>query len=138
MEPGARDVDDGSAAVPPTIRVPTRAVRRKAPFRLRSTTLSHMASVTSVSVAVEEGHAGVVDQHVDPAEGVVGGVDQAVELVPVAHVGSDTARARRPRGLDLRGHRLAGVELAAGDDDVGPGVGEGRGPWPAPAPGCPR
>ena len=75
-------------------------------------------------VRIERGHPGVVDEHVDLAEAVVGGVDEAVELVPVADVAGDgqglTARGR----LHLLGHRLAVVELATGDDDVGARLGQ--------------
>ena len=37
-----------------TMRGPTRAMRRKTPFMLRPTTLSHMASVTAVGFSVEQ------------------------------------------------------------------------------------
>ena len=50
---------------------------------------------------------------------VVGGVDQVGQLVPVADVAGDGQGLTAGGRLHLLGHRLAVVELAAGDDDVG-------------------
>src|SRR5690606_26575315 len=70
--------------------------------------------------------AGVVDQDVDPAERVVGRLDQRVDLVPPPDV---TAVRQGPAAerLDFGGHLPARVHLAAGDDHVGPGAGERQG-----------
>src|SRR5439155_1300296 len=70
---------------------------------------------------VERGHAGVVDEDVDLAEAVVGRIDQPFELVPVADMAGNGQGLAAGRRLHLLGYRLAVVELAAGDDHVGPG-----------------
>ena len=73
---------------------------------------------------VERGHAGVVDQDVDRAEGVVRGLDQPVQLGPAPDVAGVRERPP-PGGLDdLGGQLLAGLDPPAGDHDVGAGRGE--------------
>ena len=60
--------------------------------------------------------AGVVDEDVDAPEVAVDVLDERVELVPVP----DVARARGglgALGAQRRGHLVAGVGLAADDDD---------------------
>ena len=67
--------------------------------------------------------AGVVDEHVDAAEVAVDVLDQPVELLPVpdvAGVGARAAAVGAQRGGDL----VAGVGLAADDDDLGAGLRE--------------
>src|SRR5581483_7231404 len=68
----------------------------------------------------------------------VGGVDQLFELAPVADVARDRERLAPGRGLHLLGHRLAVVELAAGDHHVRAGARQAendRVPEPAAATG---
>jgi hypothetical protein len=67
----------------------------------------------------DRGDAGVVDEHVDVAELAVDSVDETVQLVPVADV-AGIGEGAAAQGADLRGHRLAGIELAARDGDVRP------------------
>ena len=70
-------------------------------------TLSNSSSLTSLEARVQRRHAGVVDEHVDVPELGVRGVDEAVEVVPVADVGGDGS-ARRPVALvDLGGQLVA-------------------------------
>ena len=46
-------------------------------------------------------------------------VDERIELVPLAHVAGDAQGTTARLRLHLRCQRVAGIELAAGDDDVG-------------------
>ena len=82
---------------------------------------------------VDRRDAGVVDEHVDAAEVAIDVLDQPVELLPVpdvAGVGARAAAVGAQRGGDL----VAGVGLAADDDDLGAGLREAardREPEPA-------
>ena len=51
-------------------------------------------------------------------------VDRGLDRVPVADVQRQRVRRDAGRGGDLRGHLLAGLGLAAGDDDSGAGLGQ--------------
>ena len=62
--------------------------------------------------------AGIVDQDIDLAEGGIGGVDQAVELLPVGHVAGMGCRLATHRP-NLGSGLVAALELAAGDEYVG-------------------
>ncbi|MCY1459824.1 hypothetical protein D9M71_773290 [compost metagenome] len=68
-------------------------------------------------------HAGVVHQHVDSTEFGVDHIHQALHFRPLAHVASygHGTPAQRPHFL---GYGFAGVQLAAGDDQVGIALGE--------------
>ena len=66
---------------------------------------------------------GVVDQDVEPAEGIERGVDAGLRLRRVADVGGEPPHAV----ADLLGRRLAGVPLARSDHHLGPGLGIGLG-----------
>ena len=67
--------------------------------------------------------AGVVDGDVEPAEAGDGGINQALYVVLVTHVGGDEFRLGAERAK-LLGQRLAGLFVAAGDDDTRTLLGE--------------
>ena len=66
---------------------------------------------------------GVVDEHVDAAEALDDRVDQPIAVVPATDVRGDRERLTAGR-LDLAGERVAGVLLAAADDDGRAALGE--------------
>ena len=123
-----------------TIRSPTSAARRNGPLRLTAITLSNSSSLTSVSLSYMRRDAGVVDEDVDAPEVAVDVLDEGVELVPVP----DVAGARGSLGAlgaQRRRDLVAGVGLAADDDDLGARLGERPGhgePEPARAAGDDR
>jgi hypothetical protein len=90
---------------------------------------------------VEEGArhapAGVVHDHVEPAELAGGGIDEGAEVGLVVDVaGHDDGAAAEP--LDLRRHLVELLLGASGEHHVGPCLGEGEGdggPDPPAAPG---
>ena len=71
--------------------------------------------------------AGVVDQHVDPAELGHRGVDQRRARLRVGDVGGARSSARRPASLDQRRGVLEPVGAPGAERDVGAGLGEGLG-----------
>ena len=68
---------------------------RNGPLRLTAIVLSHSSSVTLGGIGVRRCDAGVVDEHVDPSELRVRGLDERLALVPPRDVAGN-ARARRP------------------------------------------
>ena len=104
-------------------------------------TASHSSSVMLVEHAVAQ-DAGVVDQHVEVAEGLDRGVDQALRALPrrdVVAVGDGLAAHAR----DLLDHLLGRAEIAAGavdvaaevvDDDLGALAGQAQRVLPPDAP----
>ena len=106
-----------------TIRSPTSAASRNGPFRLTRDDLVEQLLGDVGEAPVDRRDAGVVDEHVDAAEVAIDVVDQPVELLPVpdvARVGGRPAALGAQRGGDL----VAGVGLAADDDDLGAGLRE--------------
>ena len=79
-----------------------------------------------LDAVVERGHPRVVDQHVDPPELGVRALGEGLDLAPVADVAGHREGAAAGRLADLLGGRLAGGELAAGDDHVGARLREGQ------------
>ncbi len=69
--------------------------------------------------------AGVVERHVEPAEGGDGAVDHRGDLVLVGDVAGD-AEHLVSGGLQGRRRRRAVRSLVGGEDDGGAGFGEGR------------
>ena len=67
--------------------------------------------------------AGVVDQHVDPAECLHRGIHQGLALLGHRHVGRDCQRLAAG-GLDERGSLGQPVDAACTEHDVGAGLGE--------------
>ena len=119
---------------PSTIRSPTSAASRNGPLRLTAITLSKSSSVTSLRLLVHRRDAGVVDEHVDAAEVAVDVLDQPVELLPVPDVAGVGRSRLAALGAQRGGDLVAGVGLAADDDDLGAGLREAardREPEPA-------
>ena len=117
-EPAGADVDDRAAAgghhaLADQRRQPERALEVQVHDRVEQL-LGHRRQRV-----VERRHARVVDQHVDLAEPVVGGVDQSVELIPPPDVHLVREGGPAGRRRDLLGRDDARFEVAAGDDDVG-------------------
>jgi hypothetical protein len=77
-----------------------------------------------VEAVVQRRHAGVVDEHVQPAGPRERLGDEPVAVAPPAHVTGDGHRLAPGRGLDLLGRGLARVKLAGGDDHVGARLGQ--------------
>ena len=116
------------------MRPPISAVRRNGPLRLTAMTLSNSSSPTSTRL----GYSGAMPALLTrmstlPNSACDGGVE-GVEIGPLPDVAGD--RQRRPTRLlaHLLGERRAGVELAAGDGDVGAAAGEGQHHLPSEAP----
>ena len=108
---------------PAIIRSPTSAVSRNGPFRLTREHLVPELLGDALRIGVRRRDPGVVDEHVDAAELVVGRVDERVDLVPVADVAA--VRERAPtEAPDLRRGLVARVLLPARDDDVRAGLRE--------------
>ena len=63
-------------------------------------------------------HAGSVDQNIDAVPFSPCGFGEPFGLIPVGHVGGDRERAAAELA-NFVGGGFAGIELAAGDDDVG-------------------
>ena len=101
---------------PATMRSPTRADSRNGPLRLTRDDLVEQLLGARGQARVQRGDAGVVHEHVDALEGAVGGVDEALEVVPAP----DVARAAgaRPPPARSSAATCAGGLLAARDDDV--------------------
>ena len=85
-------------------------------------------------LVVQRRHAGVVHQHVEPAETLFGQCQQALVGLPVTRVVLHGQGCAAAVGLDLRRQRLAVVQLAAGDDHAGTGPGKGQADFPADSP----
>ena len=92
-------------APPPvlTISRATACPTRNEPLRLTSKTASQSASVMSRNSAAED--AGVVDEHVDAAEGSDGGGDGGIDFAASRDVACEWLCARAAR-TELRGERL--------------------------------
>jgi crotonobetainyl-CoA:carnitine CoA-transferase CaiB-like acyl-CoA transferase len=134
VRPGAGDVDDRSALAG---RHPGAGQRGQPerPFHVDRDHLVEQFLGDRVDPLVPWRHARVVDQDVEPPEPAVDRVDQPVEFVPVP----DVRRVRHGRtpgtGRDLGGRLLAGLRVAAGDDQIGAGRGKAvrHGPAEPPA-----
>ena len=69
-------------------------------------------------------HAGIVDQNVDATEFGIGKFDQAIDIRPATCMGGDGERSAA-HGAHVGGGGFTGVQLAAGDNQVGAAGGEG-------------
>ncbi|MDT4884604.1 hypothetical protein FQZ97_1207620 [compost metagenome] len=68
-------------------------------------------------------HAGVVHQHIDSTELGIDHIHQALHFRPLAHMAGYGQRAPAQRPY-LLSHGFAGVQLSAGDDQVGTPLGK--------------
>ena len=104
-------------------------MQRNAPVRLTSTTRRHSSIVRSSSGTARRARAGVVEEQVEAAEGLLRRLEEGADRLGVGHVGRDGEgpAAVRPRLVDGLRERLG---PAAGQDDrVALGQqGEGRRP----------
>jgi hypothetical protein len=82
---------------------------------------------------VQRCHPGVVDQHVDVTERSVRDLDEVVDIRPPSDVDGHRERPTAGLGLDDRRQLLAGIELAAGDHDIGARLGQPEHHLPAQA-----
>ena len=92
-------------------------------------------------MVVERRHARVIDQDVDLAEALVSGIGQRLELVPIADMAAVRQGLAPEALLHILRQRLAVVELATRDDDIGSVLGESEhhlAAHPATAPGHQR
>ena len=112
-------------------------MHRKVPLRLALITASKSASFIIIRQAVP-GDAGVVDQNVDPAEGLHRRVHQGLDLVGLGHVAPD-GQGLGPQGL-TGSHGLTGRGLVSGvaQHHIGAALGQLQADGPADVPGCRR
>ena len=94
------------------------------------------AADAGVQERLRHGAAGVVDDDVDAAERLDGGVHQALEGVQVAHVGDD-GHGLAAGGADVGGDLVQLALGPGGQDHVGADVGVGAGDGGADAPATP-
>ena len=134
----AADAEDGAEVDDVAVALAQEVLRGGAAAvpQARQVRLHDLAEHVVVGVLraprAQVGDAGVVDEHVDRAEVVPGGLHERLDLLVVGHVAGDGEEAAA-RGLDERGRIAEAVEAAGGADDVGPALRQRRGPGDAEA-----
>ena len=71
-------------------------------------------------LALVQHQAGVVDEHVDPVQGLVQAAGQRADLVQAGQIGDLHLRRRGPVGLDGGRGRFGAARVAADHDDLRP------------------